>query len=155
MNEAASAGGGAFGSIVATMPSRNMASQSFTTRRARPPTERPPTERECWEAFLASLTTAHGISVAQIERARSIWKRICELNPQAVLPIAGANDAGMFYLSWNYPPEGCLSVDIEPDGRLGWFFEDDKTGALDGNDGDLLDEPPPRFYTYARFFRRP
>lgn len=94
------------------------------------------------------------LTARQAQVARSVWAEVLRLEPRPRLPSIGRHEDGLFYVSWNYPDMG-LSVDIEPDGTVSWFFKDDATGVLLGTEGEPEPKLPPLFFTLARLLRLP
>jgi len=56
----------------------------------------------------------------------------------------GRTEEGRLYLSWSFAdrPHVVLTVDIEPDGRVDWFFRDSLQESISGTEEEPQDELP-------------
>lgn len=117
------------------------------------------TEQERWAVYLDSLDSkvaSKMITAEQADRIRTIWAKGSAFEPNLRYPTAGGDLDGHYHLAWSYIGlNRTVEVEIWRDGGMVWFFKDDVTGAIEGNDDDCkVSELPPLFFTLLRLFQR-
>jgi hypothetical protein len=99
-------------------------------------------EEARWEAYLASLdalVSAGDVTAAQSRCLLELWRRAREQVPRLRRPAVDRTDEGQISLSWSFVDvKGVtLSVIIERDARVDWFYHNDADGYASGTE----DEP--------------
>jgi hypothetical protein len=99
-------------------------------------------ERLRWIAYLASLDdrVASGeLTEAQGSRFLSTWRNARRAAPGLRRPSVGRTEDDRLHLSWAFAdrPGVVFTVDIEPDGRIDWFYRNATEQSIDGTE----DEP--------------
>ncbi len=118
---------------------------------------RPSGEPARWAAYLASLDARIAkdeMTEAQRHRLLEIWQRARSTLPRLRRPVAGCSDEGRLSLSWAFVDvKGItLTVDIERDGRVDWFYRNTQDGQMKGTEDEAEAElPEEAFLLFAAF----
>jgi tetratricopeptide (TPR) repeat protein len=108
---------------------------------------RTPSEPLRWMTYLASLEerVARGeVTQAQHHCLLRTWRQARQHFPKLRRPTVGRTEEGRLYLSWAFAerPHVVLTVDIEPDGRVDWFYRDQLQQSVSGTEDEPEEELP-------------
>lgn len=97
------------------------------------------TEHERWLRYLLDLASRQAsgqVTAAQRATVLSLWERAQTMFPALRRPAAGSDEHGRLQLAWAFDdlPEQELTVEIEADGRLDWFFRDPQKNIKIGSE---------------------
>lgn len=92
-----------------------------------------------WLGYLASLdarTEAGEITAPQRRTLLSTWRRARQLFPRLRRPSLGLTDEGQLHVSFTFAdrPEASFTIDIDPDGRVDWFYRNVADGRVCGTE---------------------
>lgn len=97
------------------------------------------TEPERWLRYLLDLASRQAsgqVTAAQRETVLNLWRRARTMFPALRRPAAGADEHGRLHLAWAFEdlPAQELTIEIEPDGKLDWFFRDPQQNIKAGSE---------------------
>lgn len=97
------------------------------------------TEHERWLRYLLDLASRQAsgqVTTAQRATVLSLWKRAQAMFPSLRRPAAGSDEYGRLHLAWAFEdlPDQELTIEIEADGRLDWFFRDPQQNIKAGSE---------------------
>jgi tetratricopeptide (TPR) repeat protein len=92
-----------------------------------------------WIAYLATLERSVERGETRPEQKRCLvdtWSRIRQALPDIRRPAVGRTEEARVALSWSFAdrPQVVLTIDIEPDGRVDWFYRDAERGVVRGTE---------------------
>jgi len=108
-----------------------------------------------WLAYLISLeqqTRAGEVSTAQRGAVLGIWHAVRARLPTLRRPTVGRAAGGECYLTWAFTdqPHATLSIELDPQGALSWFFRDRQDGRQLGSDEESLTGLPEQVFELLR-----
>lgn len=104
-------------------------------------------EQSRWIAYLASLDVrvVRG-ELTDVQRCKLlwIWRRAQQACQTVRRPCIGHNEDGQVHLSWGFTdrPGITFTIDIEPDGRVDWFYRNVADARIEGTKEEPEDDLP-------------
>lgn len=97
------------------------------------------TEAERWSRYLLDLASRQAggqITAEQRATVLSLWERAKHMFPSLRRPAAGTDEQGRLQLAWAFDdlPDQELTIEIEADGTLDWFFRDPQRNITLGSE---------------------
>lgn len=104
---------------------------------------RDPDDRR-WRALLTSLRAeSSGARSKQGQAFLDAWSAAREVEPNLRRPAVGWSEDGLLQASWAFEdlPGRTFSLEIQPDGKLAWFFRDLASNKVVGSEEDVARLP--------------